>query len=153
NVFIVYPYGTIKESELKENEFIGIRPQEINRFIVAPKKHWERYVILQPVSFRQNDFQLHKQLRAIDNNILISQLSAEQIGKETEIFVSKAELLRDYCPVTKLIEITIRLLVDCSFDFDFKTTKNRKTFTGNRYDYKQLLYKYTMDGFIKRYGA
>ena len=153
NVFILYPYGTIKESELKENEFIGIRPQEINRFIVAPKKHWERYVILQPVSFRQNDFQLHKQLRAIDNNILISQLPAEQIGKETEIFVSKAELLRAYSPVPKLIENTNRLLADCSFDFDFKTTKNRKTFTGNRYDDKQLLYKYTMDGFIKRYGA
>lgn len=153
NVFVVYPYGTIQESELKENEFIGIRPQEINRFIVAPKKHWERYVILQPVSFRQNDFQLHKQLRAIDNNILISQLSAEQIGKETEIFVSKAELLRAYSPVPKLIENTNRLLADCSFDFDFKTTKNRKTFTGNRYDDKQLLYKYTMDGFIKRYGA
>lgn len=153
NVFVVYPYGTIQESELKENEFIGIRPQEINRFIVAPKKHWERYVILQPVSFRQNDFQLHKQLRAIDNNILISQLSAEQIGKETEIFVSKVELLRAYSPVPKLIENTNRLLADCSFDFDFKTTKNRKTFTGNRYDDKQLLYKYTMDGFIKRYGA
>ena len=153
NVFILYPYGTNQESELKDNEFIGIRPQEINRFIVAPKKHWERYVILQPVSFRQNDFQLHKQLRAIDNNILISQLPAEQIGKETEFFISKTELLSLYSPVSKLIENTNRLLADCSFDFDFKTTKNRKTFTGNRYDDKQLLYKYTMDGFIKRYGA
>lgn len=74
NVFIVYPFGAVKETVLKENEFIGIRPEEINRFIIAPKKHWERYVILQPVSFRPGDFQLHKQLRAIDNNILISHL-------------------------------------------------------------------------------
>ena len=153
NVFVVYPFGTIKETDLKDNEFIGIRPQEINRFVVAPKKHWERYVILQPVSFRQTDFQLHKQLRAIDNNILISQLSAEQIGKETEFFISKSDLLNAYSPVPKLIENTHRLLADCSFNFDFQSTKNRKTFTGNRYDDKQLLYKYAIDGFMKRYGT
>lgn len=153
NVFVVYPFGTVKETELKDNEFIGIRPQEINRFVVAPKKRWECYVILQPVSFRQTDFQLHKQLRAIDNNILISQLSAEQIGKETEFFISKAELLNAYSPVPKLIENTSRILADCSFDFDFKSTKNRKTFTGSRYDDKQLLYKYAIDGFSQRYGT
>ncbi|MDM1554245.1 DNA polymerase III subunit alpha [Chryseobacterium sp. POL2] len=153
NVFVVYPFGTVKEAELKDNEFIGIRPQEVNRFILAPKKYWESYVMLQPVSFRQTDFQLHKQLRAIDNNILISQLSAEQIGKETEFFISKAELLNAYSPVPKLIENTNNLLADCSFDFDFKNTKNRKTFTGNRYDDKQLLYKYAIDGFAKRYGV
>lgn len=153
NAFIVYPFDAIAEKDLKNNEFIGIRPQEINRFVVASKKHWERYVILQPVSFRQTDFQLHKQLRAIDNNILISQLSAAQIGKETEFFISRSELLNAYSPVPKLIENTNRLLADCSFDFDFQSTKNRKTFTGNRYDDKQLLYKYAIDGFAKRYGA
>lgn len=152
-VFVVYPYGTIKESELKENEFIGIRPQEINRFIVASKKHWERYVILQTVSFQKNDFQLHKQLRAIDNNILISQLATEQIGKETEFFISQNELLKTYSLVPKLIENTAQLLANCSFDFDFKSTKNRKTFTGNRYDDKQLLYKYAIDGLAKRYDS
>lgn len=58
-----------------------------------------------------------------------------------------------YSPVPKLIENINRLLSECSFDFDFKSTKNRKTFTGNRYDDKQLLYKYAMDGFDRRYGA
>lgn len=153
NVFIVYPFGMVKETALKDNEYIGIRPQEINKFIVGPKKHWERYVILQPVSFRNTDFQLHRQLRAIDNNILISQLSSEQIGQENEVFISKAELIKEYTPVPKLIENTNRLLAECSFNFDFKSTKNRKTFTGNRYDDKQLLYKYAIDGFAKRYGA
>lgn len=153
NVFVVYPFGAVKESDLKDNEFIGVRPQEINRFVIAPKKRWESYVVLQPVSFRQNDFQLHRQLRAIDNNILISQLSQEQIGKENEIFISKADLVTAYRPVPKLIENTNRLLAQCGFDFDFKSTKNRKTFTGNRYDDKQLLYKYAIEGLAKRYNA
>src|SRR5699024_6111921 len=92
NVFIVYPFRSIEETALKDNEFIGIRPQEINRFIMMSKKYIERYVILQPISFRKTDFQLHKQLRAIDNNILISQLPPEQIGNETEFFISQSAL-------------------------------------------------------------
>src|SRR5690606_24510669 len=90
---------------------------------------------------------------AIDNNILISQLEQTQVAREDEVFISREKLLELYSPVPKLIENTNRLLSECSFDFDFKSTKNRKTFTGNRYDDKQLLYKYAMDGFGRRYGA
>lgn len=74
NVYVVYPFGSIKETALKDNEYIGIRPQDINRFLVAQKKYTDHYVILHPISFEKSDYQLHKQLRAIDNNILISQL-------------------------------------------------------------------------------
>ena len=150
-VSIVYPFKSISESKLKDNEYIGIRPHEINQFLVTPKIHWERYVILFPVSFKPGDFQLHKQLRAIDNNILISQLPADQTGKENEVFMSKADLLKLYSIVPKLIENTDRLLSGCSFSFNFKEPKNKRTFTGNRYDDKQLLYKYTMEGFPYRY--
>lgn len=153
NAFVVYPYGAVKEETLKEIEYIGIRPQELNKFLVAPKKYWKRYVILQPVSFRPNDFQLHKQLRAIDHNILISQLSENQIGKETACFIHKQELVNIYSVAPQLLENTNRLLSACRFDFDFKSSKNRKTFTGNSADDKQLLYKYAMDGLAKRYGT
>lgn len=152
NVFVVYPFNSIKETALKDNEFIGVRPQEINRFIMTPRKYGDRYVMLHSISFRKTDFQLHKQLRAIDNNILISQLPPEQIGKKTEFFISESALLKVYERVPQLIENTKRLLAECSFDFDFRSIKNKKTFTGNRYDDKQLLYKYAMDGFVRRYG-
>ena len=151
DVLVVYPYGTIREDLLRDNEYIGIRPYEINKFIVASKKKWDRYVVLHAVSFRQSDYQLHKQLRAIDNNILISQLLPGQIGHPNEYLISREELIKMYGIVPKLIENTNRLLSNCSFHFDFKSSKNRKTYTGNRYDDKQLLYKYAMDGFSKRY--
>ncbi|OPC21535.1 DNA polymerase III subunit alpha [Elizabethkingia meningoseptica] len=153
NTFVIYPFGTISETDLRDNEYIGIRPHEVNKFIVSGKKYPERYVALQPISFKRQDFQLHRQLRAIDNNILISQLAQTQLAREDEVFMSKAELIKIYSPVPMLIENTHRLLSECSFNFDFKSTKNRKTFTGNRYDDKQLLYKYAMDGFSRRYGA
>jgi DNA polymerase-3 subunit alpha len=43
-------------------------------------------------------------------------------------------------------------LSDCSFSFDFKSVKNRKTFTGSAYDDKLLLEKLAVDGLSYRYG-
>lgn len=152
NVFVVYPYGSISPVGLRENEFIGIRPSEVNKIIMEPASYHERYVILQPVSFTREDYKLHTQLRAINNNILISQLQAGQLARPDEVFMTKVQLLHSYKQFPQLIRNTNRLLSQCSFDFDFKKIKNKETFTGNRYDDKQLLYKYAMDGFTYRYS-
>lgn len=153
NVFVVYPYGAIHVKALRENEFIGIRPGELNKIILEPEANQERYVILQPVSFRKNDYELHTQLRAINHNLLISQLGQGQVAQKDEMFLTKVQLLNKYKNFPLLIRNTNRLLGQCSFDFDFKKIKNKETFTGNRYDDKQLLYKYAMDGLLTRYGA
>lgn len=149
--FVVYPYGKEVPSSLRDNEFIGIRPTDRNKIKFSSPSERERFVILSPVSFTTQDYTLHKQLRAIDHNILISQLEPHQFGAAEERFVSKAKLMEAYREFPQLIANTNRLLSQCSFDFDFKSIKNKKTFTHNRYDDKQLLYKYTMDGFVKRY--
>ena len=152
NVFIVYPFGSTTVEKLREHEYIGIRPSEINKIILSPQKHFERYVIFNPVSFNQNDFLLHKQLRAIDNNILISQLDESQIARTDEVFISRVQLTSLFKAVPQLIQNTNRLLMQCSFDFEFKQPKNKQTFTGNRHDDKELLYKYAMDGLARRYS-
>ncbi|HWV73002.1 MAG TPA: DNA polymerase III subunit alpha [Pseudosphingobacterium sp.] len=151
-VFVVYPYGSIDVKGLRDNEFIGIRPSDLNRIVMEPAANLERYVILQPISFRKDDYRLHTQLRAISHNLLISQLQPGQTARPDEVFLTKVQLLNAYKNFPQLIRNTYRLLGQCSFDFDFKKIKNKETFTGNRYDDKQLLYKYAMDGFRRRYG-
>src|SRR3546814_2948453 len=47
---IVYPYGTRRVTTLRDNEYIGIRPAELNRIRLEPAANLERYVILAPVS-------------------------------------------------------------------------------------------------------
>lgn len=153
NTFVVYPYGNKNINELRENEFIGIRPTELTKIQVEPEKNRQYYVILSPVSFERKDYKLHTQLRAIDHNILYSQLQAHQVAPKEEQFVPKGRLMEVYRSFPELIANTNRLLANCQFDFDFKQIKNKQTFTDNRYDDKQLLYKYTMDGFSKRYSA
>src|SRR5690606_22857903 len=144
-VFVIYPYGKF-DGQIRENEYIGIRPSEVNRFRMDKTVPVDRCVILHTVSFKSEDFKLHTQLRAIDNNILISQLDPAQVAQRDEVFIPRDKLLAYFRDCPQLIANTEQLLAQCGFDFTFKESKNKKTFTGNSYDDNQLLQKYAMDG-------
>ncbi|MGB6094533.1 MAG: DNA polymerase III subunit alpha [Moheibacter sp.] len=152
-VFIVYPYLSKKPEQLCENEYIGIRPYELSRIRFEDSKNRSRYVILSPVSFPKKDYNLHIQLRAIDHNLLISQLKENQYAGLSERFAPKSRLMEVYADFPELIVNTRRLLAECSFDFDFGSVKNKQAFTGNHSDDRLLLKKYTMEGLEKRYGS
>ncbi|WP_333889382.1 DNA polymerase III subunit alpha [Sphingobacterium siyangense] len=151
-VFVIYPFSKLNGFPLRDFEYIGIRPSERTRAQLMDRKVLDRCVILAPVSFRKADYTLHRQLRAIDNNLLISQLGDEQIAAEDEVFIPRVKLMRLFSDLPQLLANTNRILGQCSFSFDFTSVKNKATFTGNRYNDKQLLHKYCMDGFTRRYG-
>ncbi len=152
-VFVVYPYLSKKPEQLSENEYIGIRPGELNRIRFEDSKNRNRYVILSPVSFPKKDYNLHIQLRAIDHNLLISQLKENQYADQSERFAPKSRLMEVYADFPELIVNTRKLLAECSFNFDFGSVKNKQTFTGNHSDDRRLLRKYTLEGLEKRYGS
>jgi len=153
NALIIYPYGSRQPVQLSDNEFIGIRPEELKYILRESRQLYQKYVILHPVSFGSQDFNFHKQLRAIDNNILISQLKPEQHGRENETLIPKQELLDHYRHFPELIRNTENLLAQCSFSFDFKQNKNKKTFTGASREDRALLHQLTMEGFPHRYAT
>ncbi len=72
NSFVIYPFDAKLIRQLKENEFIGIKPWELNQLL---RSVWEnkpdKLVILNPVTFRyQRDFNVHRLLRTIDKKYL-----------------------------------------------------------------------------------
>ncbi|MFD2555117.1 DNA polymerase III subunit alpha [Sphingobacterium tabacisoli] len=152
-VYMIYPYGSRSVKDLRENEYIGIKPNERNLIRLEPAANWERYVILTPVSFIPEDYKLHCQLRAIDHNILFSQLDKRMVAGKNEVLLPKVQLLEMYRDFPMLIRNTNRLLGSCSFELDFKKMKNKESFTGNPVNDKQLLHKYTMEGSMRRYGT
>ena len=152
HVFVIYSFSRLKDYALKDFEYIGIRPGERTKVQLLDRQLLERCVILAPVSFEKADYTLHRQLRAIDNNVLISQLGQGQAAPDDEVFMPKETLMGLYADLPQLLVNTHKLLGQCSFSFDFSTVKNRATFTGNRYNDKQLLVRYTMDGLQHRYG-
>lgn len=152
DVSMVYPFGTIQPADLRDHEYIGIRTKELNLVRLEPAKNHDRYVILAPVTFARRDIKLHYQLRAIDRNILFSQLEPGMVAAKDETLIPKAKLMEQYRDFPALIRNTNKLLGKCAFEFDFDTIKNKATFTGNRRNDRQLLYKYALDGFSRRYG-
>lgn len=154
NVYVIYPFGRKRLKDLKDNELIGIKPGEVLKlFSTDYPDDQSKLVINQPVTFAdQKGFYLHRNLRAIDNNILLSQLNGKMLADESEVMIPADRLLNFYSDYSKIISNTERILNDCKIDFDFKSFKNRKTFTGNAADDKDLLTKLAHDGLIYRYG-
>ncbi len=153
NAYVVYPYDKKPIADLRENEFIGIQPEQLNRIRFEPRKNLDRYVIWNPISFNDDtDYKLHRQLRAISHNILISQLNESSVANANEKIIPKSVLLDAYSDFPEIITATEKLFDACRFDFNFSEIKNKKTFTGNREDDRLLLEKYALDGLARRYG-
>ncbi|MCJ8154146.1 DNA polymerase III subunit alpha [Chryseobacterium sp. SSA4.19] len=151
-VFVVYPLSNYPE-KLGRNEYIGIRPEEINLLInPSLRKYLPRMVMLQPVTFTtKREYRLHKILRAIDRNTLVTKLEENDICGPNEKLISKDELLKNYHHYPQIIENTKQLLEQCHFHFDYKTPKNKKNFTESKDSDIKLLKELAYKGFIKRY--
>jgi DNA polymerase-3 subunit alpha len=149
--YIIYRLGNLPSRKLHDNEFIGIRPSELGR-LVSLSLDRNKLVLLQPVTFSGNDdIPIHKSLRAVDNNILLSHLKPSQCAAEDEFFKKYDEKTFDDHPW--LVKNTKKLLESCSLDFDLKSLKNKKLYSATRYDDKLLLEKLAWDGMKYRYGS
>ncbi len=149
HVFIIYPFG--KQTAGREYEYTGIRPKQLNKIRMEDTSH--RYVMWQPVTcLDKKGYKLHCQLRAINNNILLSQLQMQQVAQD-ELLYTKEYLLKAFSSFPAIIRNTEQLLSQCTFSFDFDEGKNKKTFTGGRYDDMQLLKMLAYNGLKYRYGT
>ncbi len=155
NCITVYPFGRKQPGELTNNEFTGIMPAEANRLLSSPYLHnLDKLIAWQPVTFKDTDgYILHRHLRAIDRNTLLANIDENDLARKDEVFISTGELNRNFSKYPDIIENTKRLLSECSFEFDFKTVKNKQTFTGSKEDDIALLTKLAFDGMKYRYGS
>lgn len=153
-VIVIYPFGSRSFEELKENEYLGIRPQSVGKLVLQNRSHHlEKLVVQQPVSYTNNTgFILHQHLRAINHNTLLTKIRPEEEYGVFEYFMPPDKLRKAFERYPVILDNTEKLMTDCSFHFDFKSYKNRKCFTGNRYDDKMLLEKLALDGLEYRYG-
>lgn len=143
----------LKPNNLKDNEFIGVKPSHIHKLISLNHQDLAKMVIQQPVTFSdEKSWYLHKNLRAIDHNILLSQLKPHMHAQQDEVFLSEAEIITVFKQYPQIISNTQTIIDNCEIDFNYNSTKNKKTFTGSRYDDKILLEKLAYDGMKYRYG-
>jgi error-prone DNA polymerase len=153
HVFVLYPVETKDPEKLRENEFIAVRPYEINRARIRHQQWMNRLIAFYQVSFSQpEDYELHKHMRAIDHNTLLTMLNPGQLAHQEEYFRSPryVSLLYGNCP--EMLKNAERLLKMCSIDFEYRKPKNKEVFTKSKYEDKLLLEKLAFEGMDYRYG-
>ena len=160
DVFIIYPFNPAKNYELDENEFIGINHKDLHYLNL---KKWNQYhnklVILHPVSLgNKDDYHLHKLLRAIAGNTILSKIKTQDLACADEVFLDESDFMDEYQAYPHVIENTFKLLEQCNIiDFDFNQHKNKSIIDthpdkeiARENDYK-VLEKLAYDGAKVRY--
>ncbi|HSZ85834.1 MAG TPA: DNA polymerase III subunit alpha, partial [Puia sp.] len=153
--YIIYPFGAKALEELNPDEFIGVQYTEINKLFGLNKELVEKKCIVrQPVTFQSKGYyNLHKLLRAIDNNVLLSKLSPDSICGAHEYFISPEKLLQYFSRYPQIVMNTYKLLELCAVEMEFGKDKTKKIFSSSREDDRVLLSKFAHDGMILRYGS
>jgi len=152
--FVIFPLGKKSPDELLSNERIGIGIKDITRLYGTDwNQYAERFVITHPVTIQDKDhFDLHRLLRAIDKNTLLSKLEKEDCCSPDEIFLSPGELMRHFSDYPVLISNTCRLMDSCHIEMNFKTDKTKQIYGGSAEDDRVLLEKLAVSGMHHRYG-
>lgn len=153
--FVVYPLGTKEAEDLLPNERIGVKPNEVTKLYNLPVDAYRnRYVVRQPVTFQNKIYyNLHRLLRAIDKNILLSQLPVTAQAGEDESFTSQENIFNAFASCPCIITNTMQLMDACSIEMHFYADKTKKVYGGSPEDDQVLLEKLALDGFKARYGA
>ncbi len=153
-VYIVYPYGKKKAPQLKKNEFIGIKPQQVPLLITSELKEFQEKLLVHfPITLRSlEDYETHKCLRAIDDNVLISQLDKESVAGPNERFFLPESIKGIYGNYPQILLNTQKLLQSCRVGIDFKKPKNKFHFNKNKAEDNLMLKKLAIQGLHKRYG-
>ena len=133
---MIYPLRAWDGHRLKSYERLGVGLEDLNHLRVHAKKYpLDHLVILQAASFRgKKDWNAHRLLRAIDNNVLLSKLPAAEWALESDRWMAMEDLLKQYEDFPNLIYNTRFLLDMCRISFEFGEQyphKNLRSYTGN----------------------
>ena len=159
HAFVVYPFEQVLLNELdnfSDHEYIGIAIKDLRRLPFSKlAAHKNKLVVQQPVTFRnKQDFNAHRLLRAIDNNVLLSKLPKEEEADEEEKMYPVQNLAAAFSEFPFILENTEKLLNRCTIHFDFskdRKPQNLKAYSSSVEEDEQLIERLCAEGLPYRY--
>jgi len=153
DVIFVFPYGVIDPSELMSYEYIGVRMADLNKIVGKEYPAYKNKLMMfhSVVFSRKDQYDMHRHLRAIDHNSLLSQVREEWLASASEFFYHPIDLENRYQDYPELLENAAMVKAIPGLDFG-NDIKNKKTFTGSREKDRMLLRKLAFEGMEQRYG-
>ena len=154
NCFIIYRKLPKGIHHLRDYEYVGVRPTEVNKLYSSYLKDFpQKLVVFAPVTFLDEDgYKVHKLLRCIDLNIVLGKLNPKHCANASEYFYTQDQLQKIFAHYPHILKNTEELLAQCSIEMPSGMTNNRQTFTGGKEADMKLLYKLAINGCIRRYG-
>lgn len=156
NAYIIYPFTTYTGWTLKQNEYIGVSVNDLKQLVVSPyQKLTSKLVVLHEVSFAgKKQFSMHRLLRAIDTNTLLSKLPSTEHAKGNELMISRDNLLAAYAAYPHISSNTELLLESCNVEYVFGKleSKNKQFYTDSIEHDMALLRRECEKGLEYRYG-
>ena len=154
NAFVIYRQLPPGHKQLRDNEYIGVMPGEVNQlFSSYLLNYMDKLVVFAPITFLDQDgYKTHKLLRCIDLNIVIGKLDPLHCAKASESIYTPGDIRKIFERYPQIISNTEALLSICSIEMHDTSLNNRQTFTGSRAGDMKLLCKLAINGCIRRYG-
>jgi DNA polymerase-3 subunit alpha len=159
---IIYPFRERKwPQQLRENEYITVEPADLPRFRIWSGAEGLPYIdktlAIPTMSFRhKRDHNIHRLLRAIDTNCLLSKLPTEQQADEGDRYRNRKEIDSLYEGFEALLHRADALLSECRLEFGFgpdQPSGNLKNYTDSEQGDYELMRRLCREGMRYRYPS
>jgi DNA polymerase III alpha subunit len=153
NAYVVYPYGY--QEPLKANEFLGIRYDQLNSLFNKDLSGIrDKLLALQPVFVADKiEYRMHEYLRGIDLNVVLTEVTAADKCAPTDKFLAPGQLEAKFSRYAFILDNTRNLMNGCVMNYPKgRVNLNRRNFTGNKKNDRELLEKLALSGMEYRYG-
>ncbi|GAB5399057.1 MAG: DNA polymerase III subunit alpha [Aureisphaera sp.] len=159
NVIVIYPFEKVlllEKTEFRDNEYIGIHERELNKLRFSRLSGYrDKLVALHTVSFRnKQDYNIHRLLRAIGNNTLLSKLPEEEQGNREDKMIPLHDFETLFSEHPYIKENTAKIISQCRIEFNFsreQKPQNLRAYTGCMEQDFELLNKLCHSGLPYRY--
>ena len=156
---ILYPFRQAPDAStrLRANEYVAVGPHDLNRLRRSPwRAHPEKLVASAPMTVRsKRDHNVHRLLRAIDRNVLLSKLPPHEQCPPTDRYMAPRDWLTAFAGWEPLVRNARTVIESCHVHFDFgpdRPPQTPRTFTGSAYDDAEMIRQLCRDGLANRYG-
>ena len=141
-----------KKVELDINSFDMLSPKNLGKIISSDAE--KKYFYFPLLTFEQEeDLELHKNLRAIAENKLLSKLGEENLADKSENILSIQQYFYNNSRNSLAVQNNLYLEKQLHFSIELKKNKNKITLFESREKDIEMLNSLCLQGLIKRYGT
>ena len=162
HAYIIYPTSNVPE-HLEPYEYVGIKSQELTkvfrRKLVTPQGDipMEKLVAWQPITFpctpkaNQQSFNIHRLLRAIGQNIILSKLPTTLQAHQQEVMMPPEKFEETFHEFPELMKNARELTEHCQIEFELGADKNKRHFLHSKQEDQEYLLAEAKRGYERRY--